>query len=124
MNGLAEDVFAVDGARDGERQETGVAKANASHHASLFGSADEAEAGIPDLRWLGLVSCMCSAVITLAGAALIGGQLLSTGAGDMVAEEDGALPDYAVAAGSDYWPSPPETEGIPVLDWATPEGGY
>jgi hypothetical protein len=45
--------------------------------------------------------CMGSAVIMLVGAALITGHLLSAGDGKTIAEDGGARPGYAVAAGKD-----------------------
>lgn len=104
MNGLAEDMVA-----EGVNMNAGIVGggeagpegASRSEHIPSGESVQSSDAALPDLRWLGMISCMCSAAITLVGAALVAGQLLSAGTGDMVAEDEGALPDYAVAAGSD-----------------------
>jgi hypothetical protein len=104
MNGLADESFTGDlvkGSRQAGDRETGTEAAGLSACESPSGSAERSVAPTRDLRWLGTMSCMGSALITLVGAALITGHLLAAGDGKAIAEDEGSQPGYAVAAGSD-----------------------
>ena len=104
MNALADDFFTGDaekGSRNAGERETGAEETGSLPRDSHGRSAEPSAAHTPDLRWLGMASCMGSALITLVGAALITGHLLSIGDGKMIAEDEGSQPGYTVAAGSD-----------------------
>jgi hypothetical protein len=104
MNGQAEYSFTediVEGSREPGARETGTEAAGLSPSESPRGSAERSAAPTRDLGWLGMTFCMGSAVIMLVGAALITGHLLSAGDGKTIAEDGGARPGYAVAAGKD-----------------------
>jgi hypothetical protein len=55
----------------------------------------------PDLRWLGIISCMGSALITLVGAAMVAGHLLAPGDANTMANDKGTPSGYSIAGGSD-----------------------
>ena len=104
MSGLADDLIthdAVEGLSRADDRET-AAKETGSLPCALPGaSAEQSDAHTPDLGWLGVVSCLGSAVITIVCTVLIAGQLLSIGDEKMVAGDEGTPPGYSVAAGSD-----------------------
>jgi len=104
MNGLAIDVSsgnAVKGSKNAGDRESGTEGIGFLPCGSPDGPMEPADTHVPDLRWLGIMSCMGSALITIAGSALITGHLLLAGDGKMVAEDQGSAPGYSVAAGSD-----------------------
>ncbi len=104
MNGLADDFFTgdtVEGSSKAGERETWAKGAGPLPCDAPGGLAKPSGAFTPDLRWLGMMSCLGSALITIAGAALITGHLLSAGDGNMVAEDEGSPQGYVVAAGSD-----------------------
>jgi hypothetical protein len=103
MSGLADDLItrdAVEGSRKADDRET-AAEETGSLPCVLPGVwAEQSDVVTPDLRWLGVVSCLGSAVITLVCTVLIAGQLLSIGDENLVAADEGTPPGYSVAAGS------------------------
>jgi hypothetical protein len=104
MNGLADDSFTgdlVEGSRQAGDRETGTEAAGLSACECPSGSAERSVAPARDLSWLGTMSCMGSALITLVGVALITGHLLAADDGKAIAEDEGSQPGYSVAAGSD-----------------------
>ncbi len=104
MNGVAGDLLTDSAAKVSAEPSDRESEAKGGDVFACGSSAAAAEPSgtqASDLRWLGMMSCMGSALITLVGAVLITGHLLSSGAGGIVAEDEGAPPGYAVAAGSD-----------------------
>jgi hypothetical protein len=104
MNGLVDGFFPVDaieGSRKADDRETTTKESGSLPCALPSASAQPYEAHTPDLRWLGVLSCVGSAVITLVCSVLIAGQLFLGGDEKVVAEDEGTPPGYSVAAGSD-----------------------
>ena len=104
MNGLADGFLtgdAIEGSRKADDRETATEETGALPCALPGASAEPYDAHTPDLRWLGVVSCLGSAVITLVCSVLIAGQLFLSGDEKVVAEDEGTPPGYSVAAGSD-----------------------
>jgi len=104
MSGLADDLItrdAVEGSRRENDQHT-AAKETGSLPCAVPGASEEqSDAHTPNLGWLGVVSCVGSAVITIVCTVLIAGQLLSIGDEKMIAGDQETPPGYSVAAGFD-----------------------
>ena len=64
-------------------------------------AAEPSRGDAPDLRWLGMISCMGSALITLVGAAMVAGHLLAPGDANTMADDKGTPSGYSIAGGSD-----------------------
>ena len=104
MSGLADGFLTgdtVEGSRKADDPETSTEETGSLPCALPGALAEPSDAHTPDLRWLGVVSCLGSAVITLVCSVLIAGHLFLNGDEKMVAEDEGTPPGYSVAAGSD-----------------------
>jgi len=104
MSGLADDLITrdvVEGLGNADDRESAAIEAGSLPCALPGASVEQSGAHTPNLGWLGVVSCVGSAVITIVCTVLIAGQLFSIGDGEMVAEDEGTPPGYSVAAGSD-----------------------
>jgi hypothetical protein len=103
MNGLADGFLtgdAIEGSRKADGSEIATKETGSLPCALPCASEEPYDPHTPDLRWLGVVSCLGSAVITLVCGVLIAGQLFLSGDEKVVAEGEVTPPGYSVAGES------------------------
>lgn len=103
MNGPADGFLpgdAIEGSRKADGPETATGETGSLPYTLPRALAEQHDAHAPDLRWLGVVSCLGSAVFTLVCGALIAGHFFLADDETMIAEDEGTPPGYSVAAGS------------------------